>query len=77
MFQTPAPSRESRLSHKNIKELRALAKALESDVEVNITELRERSRNIMIDFNNIKINQEINYVVNNVVDNVVDNVVNK
>ena len=70
MFQTPAPSRESRLSHKNIKELRALAKALESDIEINSTGLIERARNIQIDFNNIIINQEINNITNN-------NIVNK
>ena len=65
MFQTPAPSRESRLSHKNIKELRALAKALESDIEINSTGLIERARNIQIDFNNIIINQDI--IANNIV----------
>jgi len=69
MFQTPAPSRESRLSHKNIKRLRELAKALESDTETNSTGLRERARNIQIDFNNIIINQDI--IANNIINNIV------
>jgi len=77
MFKTPMP--KQRLSIENIKKLHALAKAIETDkepIEIYSAGLRERARNIQIDFNNIITNQDIivnNIVANNIVaNNIVD-----
>jgi len=61
---------KQRLSIENIKKFHALAKAIETDkepIEIYSTGLKERARNIQIDFNNIIINQDI--IANNIANN--------